>query len=179
MQTFRALLGAVIVALSLVLLSSSAAAQQLAPGTRVRVKSSELVAPIIGAYQGMRRDTLVVMEEGMSAQLWTFATSAVDRLEVSAGVKGGNRGPITRWAWIGAGLGAAVGWLAAAGLEQSGDSEYNDVLSAAVGAALGGGVGAAYGWRVQEENWDSVPIPRRVGLIPSRTGARLAFAIPF
>ena len=179
MPTLRGSVSAAFVAISLVLPATSVAAQQLAPGTRVRVKSSALVAPVIGAYQGMRRDTLLVMEEGMSAQLWTFSSTTVDRLEVSDGMRRGNRGPITRWALIGAGVGAATGLLAAAALEGSSDSEYNNVLSAVVGAGVGAGLGAAYGWRVHEEHWTSVPIPRRVGLAPARKGVRLAFGTSF
>jgi hypothetical protein len=178
MPTHRRSLRAAIVALSLAL-PSALPAQQLAPGTRVRVKASNVVAPIIGAYQTMRRDTLVIMEEGEAAQLWSFSSSTVERFEVSAGLKGGNRRPITRWALIGAGVGAAVGFLAASALEGNSDSEYNDVLSAAVGAGIGAGVGAAYGWRVQEEHWTAVPLPRRVGLVPSRRGVRLAFGTSF
>ncbi|HEX6050522.1 MAG TPA: hypothetical protein VFZ21_14680 [Gemmatimonadaceae bacterium] len=179
MPTLRGSLRAAILALSLVLPSASAGAQQLSPGTRVRVKSTSLVAPIIGAFQGMRRDTLVIMEEGMSAQQWTFASASVDRLEVSTGVKRGNRGPITRWALIGAGVGAVAGVLAAYALEGSGDSEYNNILSGAVGAGVGAGLGAAWGWRVEQEQWRSVPLPRRVGVMPSRTGVRLVFGTSF
>ena len=76
-------------------------------------QSSQVVAPIVGSYQGMRRDTLVVIEDGAGAQVWTFTSSAVDRLEISAGMKGGNKGPTARWALIGAGVGAAAGWLTA------------------------------------------------------------------
>lgn len=179
MPTLRRSLRAAIVALTLATLSSGLAAQQLTPGTRVRVKSSELVAPIIGSYQGMQRDTLVVIEDGEAAQRWAFMSATVNRLEVSDGMKAGNRKPMARWALIGAGLGAATGLLAALALESSTDSEYSEVLSAGVGAAIGAGAGAAYGYRMVEERWRSVPIPRRVGLVPSRNGVRLAFRASF
>jgi uncharacterized membrane protein YeaQ/YmgE (transglycosylase-associated protein family) len=167
------------VALFILLPCGSTLAQSLAPGTRVRVKSSQVVAPVVGSIQGMRRDTVVVIEDGATAQVWTFTSSAIDRLEVSAGMKGGNRGPTTRWALIGAGAGAAVGWLTAVVLESSSSSQYNDVLSGAIGAAIGGGLGAAYGYRITEEHWTSVPIPRRVGIMPTRTGVRLGFSGSF
>lgn len=154
-------------------------AQTLAPGTRVRVQSPQVVAPIIGSFQGMRRDTLVVIEDGQGAQVWTFTAATIDRLEVTAGMKGGNRGPITRWALIGAGGGAVLGWLTSAILEGSSSSEYNTALSAAVGAAVGAGIGAAYGARVLEEHWTRVPVPRRVSLTPSRNGVRLGFSATF
>lgn len=179
MPTLRRSLRAVIVTLTFASASSGLAAQQLAPGTRVRVKSSDLVAPVIGNYQGMQRDTLLVFEEGEAGQRWAFSSATVNRLEVSDGMKSGNRGPMTRWALIGAGLGAATGLVAAAILEGSSDSEYSEALSAVVGAAIGAGAGAAYGYRVREERWTSVPIPRRVGLVPSRPGLRLAFRASF
>ena len=158
---------------------SVALAQALTPGTRVRVKSSQVVAPVIGSYQGMRRDTVVVIEDGAGAQVWTFTRSAVDRIEVSAGMQGGNRAPTTRWALIGAGAGAAAGVLAAIILESSSNSKYNDFLSGAVGAGIGGAIGAAYGYRQVEEHWKSVPIPTRVGIMPSRTGFRLGLSAAF
>ena len=178
MPILRGSLCAGIVALSLSLPSSPAAAQ-LAPGTRVRVHSPSLVAPIIGSYQGMRRDTVVIMEEGAGAQLWTFSSATVDRLEVTAGMKGGNRGPITKWGLIGAGVGGALGFFTAILLEESSRSQYNELLSVGVGAGIGAAVGIAYGWRVTEEHWTPVPLPRRVGLIPTRTGVRLALGASF
>jgi hypothetical protein len=172
--------GAVILALAALLPSATLPAQQaLAPGARVRVKSDQLVAPVIGTYQEMRRDTLVVIEEGTSAQLWTFTRNSIDRIEVSAGMHNGNRGPTTRFALIGAGIGAAAGWLVAALLESNSSSDYNDLLSAAVGAAVGGGAGAAYGYRKLEERWTPVPIPGRIGLSPTRRGVRLGLSRSF
>jgi hypothetical protein len=169
----------VALALSLAIPSATALAQQLTPGTRVRVKSSEVVAPIIGSYQGMRRDTLVVIEDGTAGQLWSFAPSTVDQLEVTAGMKGGNRGPITKWTLIGAPAGAFAGWLVAVILEGTSDNEYDEVLSAVIGAGVGAAAGAAYGYRFKEEHWTAVPLPGRVGLVPSRNGVRLTFRAGF
>src|SRR4029079_11886111 len=108
MQSPRWSLSALIAALVLFVPCTAAFAQALTPGTRVRVKSPQVVAPVIGSYQGMRRDTVVVIEDGPGAQVWTFTSAAVDRLEVSAGMKGGNRGPTTHWALIGAAVGAGL-----------------------------------------------------------------------
>lgn len=179
MSTARQLHRALFGALLLLVPVAPASSQNLAPGTRIRVKSPQVVAPVIGSFQGMRRDTLVVIEDGVSAQIWSFTPATIDRLEVSAGMKGGNRGPITRWALIGAGGGAVAGFLVAAILEGASSSKYNDVLSAGVGAAVGAGLGAAYGYRKLEEHWTPVPIPRRVGLAPTRTGVRLAYSASF
>ena len=165
-------------ALTLVL-PSGLAAQALAPGTRVRVKSPQVVAPIIGTYQTMRGDTVMIIEDGTAAKIWSFKSSTIDRLEVSAGMKGHNRGPMTRWALIGAGGGAALGWLTAAALEGATSDKYNDFLSAAVGAGLGAVAGAAYGSRKLEEHWNSVAVPRRVGFVPTRDGLRVGFSAAF
>lgn len=170
---------AVITALLVLMPSAFAGAQTLSPGARVRVKSSQVVVPVIGNYQGMRRDTVVVIEEGLGAQVWTFTSSAVDRIEVSAGMKGGNRAPTTRWALIGAGAGAAAGVLTAVILEANSSSKYNDLLSGAVGAGIGGAIGAAYGYRQLEERWIPVQIPRRVGILPTRNGLRVGLAATF
>jgi hypothetical protein len=168
------------VATAFVLVAPSAlAAQSVAPGTRVRVKSAQVVAPIVGTYQSLRGDTVIVIEDGTAAKIWSFKSSSIDRLEVSAGMKGHNRGPMTRWALIGAGAGAAVGILTAVVLESATDDQYNDFLSAAVGAGLGAVGGAAYGSRALEEHWDSVPVPRRVGFLPTRDGFRVGFSASF
>lgn len=181
MRTARRSFSALLVALSLcvVAIPAPSAAQSLTPGTRVRVKSPQVVAAVTGNFQGMRRDTLVVIEDGSAGQAWSFTPAMIDKLEVSVGYKGGNKGPMTRWGLIGAGGGAVAGWLVAALLESSSDSKYNNVLSAGVGAAVGAGLGVAYGYRVQEENWAPVPIPRRVGLVPTRHGIRVGFAAAF
>ena len=168
------------VAAALVLVAPSAlAAQSVAPGTRIRVKSAQVVAPIIGTYQTLRGDTVVMIEDGTAAKIWNFRASTIDRLEVSAGMKGHNRGPMTRWALIGAGGGAVAGWLTAVALESASNDKYSDILSAAVGAGLGAIGGALYGSRVQEENWNTVPVPRRVGFMPTRDGFRVGFSASF
>ncbi len=154
-------------------------AQTLAPGTRIRVRSPQVVAPVIGSYQGMRRDTLVVIEDGTAAQIWSFHTASIDRVEISAGMRGGNRGPMTRWGLIGAGGGAVLGYLVSAILEGTSESEYNGVLSAAVGAGVGGIAGVAYGYRKLEEHWTPVAVPRRVGISPTRDGVRVGFSAAF
>jgi len=179
MSTLRRSINVVALAVSLAIPSATAFSQQVAPGTRVRVHSSEVVTPIIGSYQGMRRDSVVIIEDGTAAKLWSFAAPTVDRLEVSAGMKGGNKGPMTKWALIGTGAGAIGGWLVAVILEGTSDNEYDDILSALVGAGVGAAAGAAYGHRFKTEHWTAVPIPRRVGLVPSRDGVRLTFRSEF
>ena len=164
---------------ALLVVPGSVAAQTLAPGTRVRVKSPQVVAPVIGSYQGMRQDTLVVIEDGTAAQVWSFTRGSIERLEVSAGMKGGNKGPMGRWALIGAGAGAVAGFLVSSILEGSSDSEYNHLLNAVIGAGVGAGAGALYGRRVLEEQWTGVSIPGRVGFAPTRDGFRVGLSAAF
>ena len=156
-----------------------AVAQTLAPGTRVRVKSPTVVAPVTGILQAMHRDTVVVIEDSQAAQIWTFTPATMDQLEVSVGMKKGNRGPTVKWTLIGMGTGFAVGWLVAAIIEESGDTDYNEAASAGVGAAAGAAAGAVYGYRKLEEHWAAVSLPHRVGVIPTRRGVRLSYSISF
>jgi len=158
---------------------ASASAQTLAPGTRIRVKAPSVIAPITGSFQGLRRDTLVVIEDDVAARLWNFTTATIERLEVSGGMQRGNRKQMVRWGSYGALGGAGAGWLLAATLEAGGDAQYNDAMSAAVGAVIGAGLGVAYGYRKVEERWSSVPIPGRVGVLPTRGGARLTYFASF
>jgi len=179
MSTARPLRRACLATIFLLAPTTPAVAQTLTPGTRVRVKSPTVVAPVTGSFQGMRRDTVVVIEDSQAAQIWTFTPATIDQLEVSVGMKKGNRGPIIRWTLIGLGTGFAVGWLVAAIIEESGDTDYNEAASAGVGAAVGAAAGAAYGYRKLEEHWAAVPVPRRVGLVPTRRGVRLAYSVSF
>jgi hypothetical protein len=179
MSTARQLRRARLAAILLLAPVTPAVAQTLAPGTRIRVKSPTVVAPVTGSYQGMRRDTLVVIEDSQSAQIWTFTPATIERLEVSVGMKPGNRGPITRWGLIGLGTGFAVGWFVAWIIEEAGDTDYNEAASAFVGAAVGAGAGVVYGYRKLEEHWAAVPLPGRVGVVPTRHGVRVGFSASF
>lgn len=127
----------------------------------------------------MSRDTLVVIEDGVGARVWSFNTTAVDQIEVSVGMKGGNRDPMIRWGLIGAGVGGGIGLLTAATLENSTDSRYNEVLSTLLGGAMGAGFGAFYGSRKLQEHWAAVPLPRRVGVVPSANGLRIVLSASF
>lgn len=179
MPSTRSYSRALLVALFSLVPLRVATAQSLAPGTRVRVRSSELVAPIVGSYQGMRRDTLVVIEDGQGAKVWTFNSTAVDQVEVSIGMQGGNRGPMTRWALIGAAIGGGLGLITAVTLENSTDSRYNEAMSTLLGAVMGGGLGAFYGSRKLQEHWAPVPLPGRVGVAPSPNGLRIGLTATF
>ena len=175
-RSYRALLAALLVLAPLrITAAQTAAAQSLSPGTRVRVTSNQMVAPIVGSYQGMRRDTLVLIEDGTGAKIWAFNTAAVSQVEVSVGMKGGNRDPMIRWGLIG----AALAFITSVSLENNSGQQYNQLLSTLVGAAMGGGLGAFYGSRKLAEHWAPVPLPRRVGVVPTAKGLRITLSASF
>jgi hypothetical protein len=179
-RSYRALLAALLVLAPLrITAAQTAAAQSLSPGTRVRVTSNQMVAPIVGSYQGMRRDTLVLIEDGTGAKIWAFNTAAVSQVEVSVGMKGGNRDPMIRWGLIGAALGGGIAFITSVSLENNSGQQYNQLLSTLVGAAMGGGLGAFYGSRKLAEHWAPVPLPRRVGVVPTAKGLRITVSASF
>ena len=179
-RSHRALLAALLVLAPLrITAAQPAASQSLSPGTRVRVTSNQMVAPIVGSYQGMRRDTLVLIEDGTGAKVWAFNAAAVQQVEVSVGMKGGNREPMIRWALIGAGIGAGIGLVTSVSLENQTGQRYNEAMSTILGAALGGGLGAFYGSRKLAEHWAPVPLPQRVGLVPTAKGLGITLSASF
>jgi hypothetical protein len=159
--------------------AQSSVPQTLSLGTRIRVTSNQMVAPIVGSYQGMRRDTLLLIEDGTGAKVWAFNTTAVSQVETSIGMKGGNRDPMIRWGLIGAGLGGGIAFITSVSLENNTGQQYNQLLSTLLGAAMGGGLGAFYGSRKLAEHWAPIPLPQRVGVVPTAKGLRVALSGSF
>jgi len=153
------------------------AAVPIVAGTRVRVKTASLVAPLVANFLEQRGDTLVFIEDGTGRGVWSFGIGQIERLEMTAGEAGLNRRPIARNAAIGGGIGLLAG-LVFANLAEPSDStrEYSRPLSGVAGAALGAGIGAIIGSRVKSERWVNVPLPRQLSLVPnSRGGFTLTF----
>src|SRR5690349_16958728 len=177
---YLALLAAVVTLVPIrITVAQSTVPQTLSPGTRIRVTSNQMVAPIVGSYQGMRRDTLLLIENGTGAKVWAFNTAAVTQVETSIGMKGGNRDPMIRWGLIGAGLGGGIGFIVSVSLESNSTQQYNQLLSTLLGAVMGGGVGAFYGSRKLAEHWAPVPLPQRIGVLPTAHGVRFALSASF
>ena len=176
-------LKALLVSLSLVCLGQNVAAQDrtsgsvpIAPGSRVRVMTATLVAPLIANFLEQRGDSLVFIEDGRGRGLWSFAISQIQTLEMTAGEAGRNKRPIAKGAAIGAGVGLALGVLFAAAAEPSDSTkEYSKVLTGAAGAAAGAGIGAYFGSRVKTERWVNVPLGRQFSFRVS--GRRFGIAI--
>lgn len=132
------------------------------PGSRVRVKTPTLVAPLIANFLEQRGDTLVFIEDGRGRGVWSFDIDQIERLEMTAGQAGRNKAPIAKGAAIGAGAGLVAGIVFASVAKPSDDSkEYSPVLSGGLGAVVGGGIGALVGSRVKAEHWINIPLPRR------------------
>jgi hypothetical protein len=156
------------------------AAQQvsLAPGSRVRVQATTMVAPLVANFLEQRADTLVFIEDGTGRGVWSFAIDQIQRLERTAGEGTRNRAPTARGAMIGAGAGLVVGLVFASAFEPSNEErQYNRPLTGLIGAGIGGAVGAWIGSRMRAEQWVNVSLPGRLSLIPDfRGGLHVGFS---
>lgn len=137
-----------------------------------------LASSVVGNFQTVRSDTVVVLEEGDDAQVWNVPVADVRRFEISEGWHTRDGGMMLKWGLIGAAGGAAIGAVVSVLLEAGADANenYKTGLNALVGAGIGGGIGAYYGSTRSIERWRSVSIPRRVGLVPTRGGVALVAA---
>jgi len=150
----------------------------VAPGTRVRVRASTLVAPLIANFLESRADTLLFFEEGAGRGIWSVPVDKLQRLERSVGHQSGHRPYILRGAAIGAGVGLAAGLIFAATLSPSDpEREYNRPLTGGVGALFGAGIGGLVGSRRKAEQWAEIRLPRRMTLRtdPRHVGLAVTF----
>jgi hypothetical protein len=149
----------------------------IVPGSRVRVKTPSLVAPLVANFLEQRGDTLVFIEDGRGRGVWSFDIDQIQRLEMTAGEAGRNSRPILKGAAVGAGVGLVVGVLFATAAKPSDPGKkYSAGLTGLLGAGAGAGVGAFFGSRVKSEHWVNIPLPRQASL---RTNGRgLAITIP-
>lgn len=162
---------------------SDAAAQQaipIAPGTRVRVRAANLVAPLVANFLQMRGDTAVFIEDAAGRGVWSLHVSDISKLERSDGEQKSNRPYIARGAIIGAGAGVAGGLLIASSLKPSDSGKkYSRVASGGAGAVLGAVIGGVVGSRFGAERWTNVSLPRRVSVLPDSRGLGLRVGFDF
>jgi len=157
----------------------SPAALPLIKGSRVRVRSPVLVAPLIANYLELRGDTLVLFEEGAGRGVWSLSLDQVQRLEMSIGMRNRYQPYIVKGALIGAGAGALGGLLFAASFSPSDPSRtYSRPLTGSVGAVVGAGLGAFVGSRRKAEQFSVIPVPRRISALPNGHG-RLVLSIGY
>jgi hypothetical protein len=143
----------------------------LVRGSRVRVRASVMVTPLIANYLELRKDTLVVVEEGAGRGIWTLALDQVQRLEASTGSRSMHGPYIMQGAVVGAAIGAAGGLVFASTFTPSDQSKkYSRVLTMELGGAVGALAGGFVGSRRMAEQWSRVPLPRRVSVLPDRHG---------
>ena len=153
-------------------MSDAPAQSPVAAGSRVRVAGTGLVAPVIGSFQAIRSDSLVVLEDGASAQVWSVPVGGVSRFEISEGWHTRDGVKMLKFGALGAAgglvLGAAISALLDIGAKAN--ESYDTGLNALLGAAIGGGIGAYYGSTRSVERWRPVALPRRMGLSPAPRG---------
>ena len=146
-------------------------------GQRIRVTSGRLVAPLVGSFQAMERDSIVVLDEGLSAQRVAIALADVQSVETFGGFERGSKNNMLLWGAGGLVTGGILGYLAAVMFEAVTDDEYDTLASAGIGAGLGMVIGGYMGYRRVEERWTRVELNRRVGIIGG--GRRVGIAIGF
>lgn len=161
---------------------ATVSAQQVnvAPGSRVRVSTQSLVAPLIANFLEQRGDTLVFIEDGTGRGVWPIPLEQILRLETTGGESARSSSSVMRGAAIGGLSGFVAGALFVASVKPSESGKtYDRLLTGAVGAAVGAGIGAYIGSRVKSERWVNVPLPGRFTLLPDlRGGLRISVSFP-
>lgn len=160
-------------------LSVRAAAAQVAPGSRVRVRvdSPPPAHVVIGTVRSIDSRTLVLTPAGEEVDQY-ISVSAIGRLEVSR-----RRTFAPSHVLIGAGVGTGIGALlgvmigGAAG-SSAGWNPQGALLP--VGALLGAVTGALLGALNKRDTWQSVPLQPRVALAPLPTrGVGVGLTVAF
>jgi hypothetical protein len=148
----------------------------VAPGTRVRVHATTLVAPLIANFLEMRADTAVFFEDGAAHGIWSVPYDKLQIVETSVGHRNFNQQYIRNGAIIGAGVGL-VGGLLFAGIFSPSDPtrEYSYPLTALVSSVMGASIGAFIGSRRTAEQWAPVQLHSRMSLRMGRSGVGLVY----
>lgn len=161
-------LKALVVSIGLACLSQNLAAQTsnatvgVAPGTRVRVKTPTLVAPLVANFLEQRGDTLVFIEDGRGRGVWSFDLAQIDRLETTRGEVGRNKKAMQKYALIGGAIGLATGIIFASTFDPSnGNRKYSRVQTGIVAGLAGAGFGFFIGSLKTAEAWTVVPLPKQ------------------
>ena len=160
--------------------AQQAASLPLAPGTRVRVTSANLVAPLVANFLQMRGDTAVFIEDASGRGIWSLAMGDITRIERSDGERKANRPYMARGAAVGGVGGLAVGLLIASSVKPSdATKKYSRGLSGGTGAVLGALVGAAVGSRFGSERWTTMSLPKRMSVLSDKHGLALRLGFDF
>jgi hypothetical protein len=161
-------LKAIVVSIGLACISQNVAAQTcnatvgIAPGSRVRVKTATLVAPLVANFLEQRCDTLVFIEDGRGRGVWSFDMAQIDRLETTRGQVGRNKRAMQKGALIGGVIGLATGLIFASTFEPGGQTRrYSRMQTGIVAGLAGAGFGFFIGSLQTAEAWQTVPLPRQ------------------
>jgi hypothetical protein len=158
----------------------------LTPGRRVRVAYAGDGARI-GTLIELAADTLAVQWEN-GAGTARMARTRVNRLDVSRGMRGSERGSRAKVGFaVGAGLGLLIGYVSSKSDDNCAAGDACDIasgLATGIGALMLGGIGAGIGAISgrASESWENVPLsPSRMGLVvPVRGhGAGVGLALAF
>jgi hypothetical protein len=141
---------------------TSTAAVPITAGSRVRVKTPTLVAPLVANFLEQRGDTLVFIEDGRGRGVWSFDMASIDRLETTVGQRGRSKSAMQKGALIGGGIGLAMGILFAATFDpHNGARQYSRVQTGIVAGLAGAGFGFFIGSLQTTEAWVTVPLPKQ------------------
>ncbi len=161
-------LKALVVSIGLACLTQNVAAQTstatvpITAGSRVRVKTPTLVAPLVANFLEQRGDTLVFIEDGRGRGVWSFDIAQIDRLETTRGQVGRNSKAMKKGALIGGAIGLATGIIFAATFDPSGSGKrYSRMQTGIVAGLAGAGFGFFIGALQTAEAWETVPLPRQ------------------
>jgi hypothetical protein len=170
-----------VVALLSIVTALPLAAQPVSAGARVRVSATDFVAPVVGSVQSIRSDTLVILEDGDAAHVWSIPRAQVTRFETSQGYTARDYDAITKGALWGALIGGGTAAITTSILRanQGKTTNYRVGATTAIGIVAGGALGAIYKSKRRVEGWASGPVPNRVAVLPDRRGASLAVGWDF
>lgn len=159
--------------------AQSDSASQWPVGSRVRIRTTKQA--IVGQLTELRGDTLVIRKDDALFRPWKkIPVDSAVGLAVSRGRY------ISSEQVIGGALGGAAAMVLTYVLMDAvipdmctGDGCDDSGPDYVQAAALGGAVGALGGVVFPADRWEEVPRPMRVGFLPSRREARVAFSLSF
>jgi hypothetical protein len=160
--------------------ASAQAYPELQPGTRVRIRASNIVGQMTGKIASRTADVVVVDDE--RGTVMTLPFSELSDVQVSRGVNH-SRGALQGAMW-GGGLGLGAGLMFAALPNSARNSQSgfglgppSDAEGVFIGAGGGLVLGAALGALGGSERWERIRVPASIAVIPVRHGVGLRVTV--
>ena len=152
----------------------------LIAGTRVRVRSINMVAPVIAQFMEVKGDTAFFIEDNAGRGVWSIQLSEIAKLERSDGEHRRQQPYIRRGVLWGAGIGFGAAYLYTSAAKPSNSGKkFQRLPSAAIGGLVGAGVGAYIGSRFRDERWVNVPVIRGLSIAPNERGLQVGWSFSF